>query len=399
MFSSSSPSSRRPTKPTHTFSVVYVAVMLFAFHWSLVAYVNSTYLSQFISNRTVGLLYILASSSTFIALFFMPRALRAFGNYTLAITLAIAEGCMLIVLAIAPPFIVVPLFVLHHALVPLLVLTIDIFTEQRIGKQEGITGEKRGLQLAIVSIAYAIATLGGGLLLGSGQPRFFLVYLASALCIFAFCWYIHRKFKTFSDPSYSDINIFKTLRYFWIKRDFRLIFLCNFLLQLFFAWMVIYVPLYLSTVIRFAWNEIGLILFVGLFAYVLFEYPVGVIADRWVGEKELMALGFIILAITTMYIAFLKTPLLSSWMIIMFMTRLGASLVEVTTESYFFKHTKDADASVISFFRASAPLAYMFGTLFGMLSLLWVPFNYAFVLLGLSMLPGILFALLLRDTR
>ncbi len=86
-------------------------------------------------------------------------------------------------------------------------------------------------------------------------------------------------------------------------------------------------------------------------------------------------------------------------MITMFMTRVGASLVEATTESYFFKHTKDADANIISFFRASRPLAYMLGALLGTLSLLYMQFNYTFVFLGILMLPGVVFALLLKDTR
>ena len=78
---------------------------------------------------------------------------------------------------------------------------------------------------------------------------------------------------------------------------------------------------------------------------------------------------------------------------------IGAALVEATTESYFFKHTRDADASVISFFRASRPLAYLLGALLGTLSLLYIPFNYTFVLLGILMLPGIACAMLLKDTR
>ncbi len=382
------------------FRALYVSVLLFSFHWSLVAYVNSTYLSQFVSTQVIGVLYTLGAIITIIAFFLTARVLRTRGNYRLAFELAVTEGVLLLGLAIAPSvYIAVPLFVLHHALIPLILFTIDIFTEGHIGAKEGMTGRKRGMELAFVSLGYALAILTAGLLLGSGTPRFSLVYVVSALCIFTFAYHIRKQFNGFPDQKYQQINVFGVLHTFLFKHDFRFVFLCHFLLQFFFCWMVIYVPLYLATILGFSWDKIGLILFVGLLAYVFLEYPIGVIADRYIGEKEMMAAGFMILAITTIYLAFLKTPLLAPWLVTMFMTRVGASLVEVTTESYFFKHIQERDANIISFFRASNPLAYVSGALVGSLSLIVIPFNYLFVLLGILMIPGIVFALLLKDTR
>ena len=391
---------RRRAQGAHSFGVVYLAILLFSFHWALVAFVNSSYLYQFVSDKAVGGLYTIGSILTIIAFFFIARALRRFGNYAATLALALCEIALLLGMAFIPSvYFAVPLFLAHHAIVPLLLFNVDIFTEHLIGRNEGVTGGKRGIVLVILSLGGAVAALAAGFLLGSGEPRFTLLYLVSAAFMLAFFYLAFRCFRGFRDPSYADINMIVTLRHFWVTHDFRFVFLAHVLLQLFFAWMVIYVPLYLFSVIGFAWDEIGLILFVALFAYVLFEYPIGEIADRYIGEKEMMGVGFMILAITTIYIAFLKMPLLLPWMVTMFMTRLGAALVEATTESYFFKHTRDADASVISFFRASRPLAYLLGALLGTLSLLYIPFNYTFVLLGILMLPGTAFAMLLKDTR
>jgi hypothetical protein len=41
----------------------------------------------------------------------------------------------------------------------------------------------------------------------------------------------------------------------------------------------------------------------------------------------------------------------------------------------------------------------MVGALLGSITLLLIPFNYAFLILGLLMLPGIVFSMLLKDTR
>lgn len=391
---------RAAAKRPHAFRSIYGLTLIFALHWALVAYVNSALLSQFVSDRTIGVLYILSSILTIVAFFSTRRILGRWGNSRTALGLGVTETIVLVGLAFAnSPYVSLPLFVLHHALVPLLLFNIDIFMEDRIGKSEKITGGTRGIMLGILSIGTAFATLAVGFLLGSGEPRFMLAYVASAILMVVFCFLLLRYFGTFRDPVYASLNIFDIWYRFSIKHDLRSVFVCHFLLQLFFAWMVIYVPLYLASAIGFSWDEIGLVLFAGLFAYVILEYPIGVVADRWIGEKEMMTAGFIILAVSTAYMAFLKVPILLPWMVTMFMTRVGASFVEVTTESYFFKQTKDADAGIIGFFRACRPIAFLLASLLGSVLLIYTPFAYLFAIFGLLMLPGAVFSLLLKDTR
>ena len=86
-------------------------------------------------------------------------------------------------------------------------------------------------------------------------------------------------------------------------------------------------------------------------------------------------------------------------MVLFFISRVGAALVESTTESYFFKHMQGGDAGIISFFRLLRPLSILIGSLLGALALFYLPFNYIFVVLGLLMIPGIFFTLALKDTK
>ena len=86
-------------------------------------------------------------------------------------------------------------------------------------------------------------------------------------------------------------------------------------------------------------------------------------------------------------------------MIAMFMTRVGASLVEVTTESYFFKHTHGKDTNLIGLFRITRPLSYVLGALLGVIALNYVDFSFLFVILGFLMIPGLFFAMALKDTK
>jgi predicted MFS family arabinose efflux permease len=113
----------------------------------------------------------------------------------------------------------------------------------------------------------------------------------------------------------------------------------------------------------------------------------------------MMALGFAIIAVSTSWIIFLDSTSILAWMVTMFMTRVGASLVEATTESYFFKHTRSKDTNIIGIFRITRPLSYVGGAVLGATTLHYLPFELLFIILGLLMLPGMFFAMALNDTK
>jgi Na+/melibiose symporter-like transporter len=388
----------RAKKP---WSGLYAALTTLSFHWSIVIYINSSYLEQFLSERDISVLYIAGAMITILCFFAAPRMLQYFGNYTLTLFFGILECISLLGMAFGDTTAAAALwFTVHSIAVSLLLLHADIFMEDMIGAEEGGTGAKRGLLLTIMSFMAAAATLVSGFLLGNGEPRFVLAYTTSALMLVPFLLLIMQNFRTFKDPAYPRIALISALRAFWSRKDIRNVFCATFLLQLFFVWMVIYVPLYMEKMMGFDWETIGAILFVGLLAYALFEWPIGLIADRWLGEKEMMAVGFLIIAVATSWIAFLKPDALLAWFVVMFVTRIGGSLVETTTESYFFKHTEGKDASLVSLFRVTRPLSYVIGAFLGGLTLSLLPtYNLLFVVLGFLMIPGLFFAMALRDTK
>jgi predicted MFS family arabinose efflux permease len=273
--------------------------------------------------------------------------------------------------------------------------------ESLTGNCEKETGGRRGIFLTIMSLTIAVSALLSGYLIGDHDPEFTLAYLTAAVLLVPFLAIASRSFTRspwITVSNYHFANAFKRLR-----RDVnvRSVLAAHFILQLFFAWMVVYTPVYLSVHMGFDWEMIGQILFVGLMAYVFLEYIVGLIADNWFGEKEMMALGFLIIAVSTSWFVFLTPETLGLWMIAMFVTRVGASLVEATTESYFFKHTNGNDATLISFFRITRPLSMVVGSLLGMFTLWFVDnqMHLLFVILGLLMIPGFFFTMQLKDTR
>ncbi len=382
------------------FWTIYPLSIIYIFHSLLVAFINSTYMEQYLSPTGVGILYTVGSAMSIGTFIFFTPLLQKFGNNKLTIILASLDIIALLAMGAAlNPFITIGAFLLFLAINPLLFLSIDIYSETIIGSDESATGSRRGLTLTLMSSASMLAPLAMGLIAGP-EGNLMRVYFASAGVFTLFIAFILLKYRNFVDPVYEKITFRRTLQKIQQNRDIWSVCSSHFLLQFFFAWMIIYTPLYLNTALGYGWDQIGLILAVALSAYVIFEYPVGYIADKYFGEKELMAVGFLILAVSSSWITFMTaSATIVAWMLLMFTTRVGAALVETTTESYFFKHTKGNDADVINFFRILRPLANVAGALLGGACVYYFEFSFMFIILGFLMIPGLFFTMSITDTK
>jgi predicted MFS family arabinose efflux permease len=250
-----------------------------------------------------------------------------------------------------------------------------------------------------MSIISAVSPFLSSELITLGDGSFKYAYLASAAALVPIIGILLLYFKDFQDPLYTHLDALKAIRSFWIKKDIRAVFIVHFALQMFFMCMVVFSPLYLTQHVGLSWVQFGIVMFFAQMAYVIFEYPIGYIADKYIGEKEMMSFGLMVLAISTACISFVSVPSVVIWSIIMFVVRIGASFVEVTTEVHFFKRTNSSDAQIISFFRVTRPLAYIAGALLASLSLLWLPFNLLFVVFALMMIPAMFITFDIEDSR
>ena len=382
------------------FPSLYGALTALSFHWSVVIYINSSYLERFFTSSDISILYIVGAIGTILLFLAAPRLLNRFGNFALMLFFAACECAALLGMALTGNAAAAALwFTLHSVVVSLLFFHADVFMETLIGPDEEATGAHRGFLLTIMSFVSALATLISGLLIGDEEPRFALAYGFSALTLLPAIILIVRNFRNFKDPEYPALTLIPTLAAFWKNPDIRNVFCSAVLLQILFVWLVVYTPLYMNEYMGLSWDLIGTMLFIGLLAYVFLEWPIGIAADRWFGEKEMMALGFLIIAVSTSWIAFLQPTDIAFWFVTMFLVRVGGSFVETTTESYFFKHTEGKDATLVSLYRITRPLSYIIAPIIGSVALLLLPFNLTFVVLALLMVPGLFFAMALNDTK
>lgn len=384
----------------HRYVPLYIASLSLMFHFSLIAYINSSLLEQYISTEAIGSVIMMTSALTVLLLLFISGVLRKVGNFKLTLLLIFLNASAVIGVAVADSLrTVIPLMAAHLIIIPVIVFNLDVFMEEHIGNDEGVTGSRRGLLLALTSAVGAVAPFFSGELITIAGGNFTYAYLASALSLLPVVLVLLFYLKDFQDPPYTDLKILEALRNFWVHRDIRAVFIVHFVLQSFFMCMMVFTPIYLTRVMGLTWAEFGFVMFVCQLAYVIMEYPIGIIADKYIGEKEMMALGLMIMAISTAWIAFVTSGSAIVWALVMFVTRIGASFVEVTTEAHFFKRTNATDAQIISFFRVTRPLAYLASAALASFALLYLPFNLLFVVFAFLMVPAMFVTLQITDTK
>ena len=97
------------------------------------------------------------------------------------------------------------------------------------------------------------------------------------------------------------------------------------------------------------------------------------------------------MSLSTFIIPFLQSPIFWIWATVLFITRIGASLVEISSESYFFKHVKEEDTGLISLFRMARPLSFILAPLVAIPVVYFFSYSTSFYFLALLTLSGLLF--------
>jgi len=384
------------TKKTN-FTSIFSIGFLFAFSLAITAYINSTFLATFISEDKVGLFYSTASLLTIILLIWIPVILRKIGNYKASILFILINIIMLsLIILIKDPIIVIIAFILHITSTTITLFNIDVFLET-FSKDE-TTGNTRGLFLSILNLAWLVSPAIAGFILTNGD--YWKIYLTSLILTLPILFILSLNFQNFKDSRYERTKFWETLKILYRRKNVFRIFISQFVLRFFYSWMVIYAPIYLHKHIGFDWSTLGIIFTVMLLPFVLLEFPLGKLADKSLGEKEILNTGFVIIALSVATISFITSTNPIIWAIILFITRVGASMVEISSESYFFKKIDSDDTNILSLFRMARPIAYLIGPAVATTVLSFTDIKNLFIILGfIVLILGLSFGLRIKDTK
>ena len=372
---------------------IFFVGFLLSLHLALTAYVNSSFLSLFLSEKSVGLLYTFGSIATIIALLFIPKILRRVGGYKFILWSAgLCATSLLLLSSFENILVIIPVFIFYLTLNSIIVFLLDELLE--IFSKNSKVGKTRGVYLAVMSMAWVIAPSVSGATLN--KFPFFVLYLMSFGIMVVFFIFAFFSLKNLPDPKYDRAPVWGSLKRFFANRNLARSYKINFILQFFFAVMVIYTPIYLNAHLLFSWSEIGTIFTIMLTPFVFMPFPVGRYSDK-IGERKMLIAGFTVASLATLSLFFITKHEVWVWALLLFTTRLGASTIEIMSDVYFFKHISPESDEFIGIYRNTSPVAYILAPLvvFAIFSLT-PAFNFIYLVLGALLLYGVYLASTIR---
>jgi MFS family permease len=380
-------------------TILFVGNFFFSVFIALTVYILIPFLSAFMPEAYTGLVIALAGLIAVTLFPFLPRLVTRYGAQQIALVFAIIEMIALLALAVAPGAIAGTLLIIVvMALQPLISYELDLLLEAATTDRNTV-GRVRTIFLTAWNFgAFAAPLLLGALLASSNE--YGKIFIAAAAILVPFVvLFAARNLPRGPQPKLSHMQ--DTLVCIMHDRDLAAVTFAHFLLYLFYIWAPFYVPVYLHTVLNIPWSTLGWMFSVMLIPYVLIEYPAGWVADRYLGDKDLMLIGFLIAGCALASFSILS-PVSSIIIILLVLiaSRVGAALIESMTEGHFFRRVTEQDINSISIFRGIWPLANIIGPIVASLILLFGNYQMLFVFTGGFIgIAGTVTTLLIKDFR
>lgn len=365
---------------------IYILSFFFSLHIALSAYVNSTFLTNTVSERYVGVLY---AVSSFIILFMLSRSshiLAKMGNKRFILVLLLVNMlAILTLIKVSVPFMIGIAFIAFQSTNTLVFFCLDIFMEHFANPK--ILGKSRGTYLTINNLAWMLSPMLSGFLIAK-DGGYKAIYLIALIAVIIMTLGLMKSVKTFRDPKYTKAPFLSTYKFLEKNNHIFAINMIFFTLQFFYVWMIIYTPIYLNEHVGLPWDKIGIIFTIMLLPFVLLGIPIGRMVDKYhVSKRKLLYTGISIMALSTLIIPFIKyETYFWVWAIVLFMTRVGASIVETASEVYFFTHVHENQSNLLSLFRDMSPVAYLAAPLLGTAIISFTGIRYMFFVLAFIVL-------------
>ena len=376
----------------------FIMTLLYALHYGIPLYATSTYLHTYFGSQMISFLYVMGSFLTLLVSVHIARYMRRFHTYQFTVGLVIAEMLVMIAFALTQnPLFVGLFFVVHSCLQTLLYICINIFIETFSKHAE--TGTVRGLFLVLLNVGIIISPVIGGAVLSRGS--FATLYIVATVILVPFLFLLHHYMKNVQEPAYHSIDMIGAFIRAWKNTNLKGALVASCILECFYAVMVIYSPLYLMSLGIPLTTYLSFILPFALLPIVLLPYELGWLADIKTGEKEIMVLGLIVIAISLFLMVILTSPNIFLWIALLTVSRIGAACVETMTFTYYFKKVDAEDASLTALFSNMRTVATI---LVGIVGIFLSPFlsqypQLLFIVLGCAVLLSILYIIPIRDTR
>lgn len=383
-----------------SFKLIYALAFLLSLADAVAGYTQSSFLGQFFSLDFVGLIVGLGAILTIAASTVFPKIIARFSLYTVGWVIAIVNITASIILATTQsPLLIIILFLTRYLGFIFLLIVLDVFLEKI--SRDNITGTIRTKYLSAINLAWLASPLIMGYLVGHNS--YFRVYWFGTVVTFLLLliFIISRRQFFVKKIKYQSpkINFAKTCKQIAGDSNLLAVFCSVIALNIFYVIAVLYVPLYLNEVIGLSWQTLGIIFTIMLLPFILIQMPAGWLADKYIGEKEMLMAGNIIMAGAGVIVWLTTNNSPIFWAALLFLSRVGAALSEAMQEVYFFKKVNAGDLGLINFFRQARTLGWLIGSLIAFVALNFANIPQLFLLVGTILIFNTLQLISLKDTK
>ena len=296
-------------------------------------YILSSYFAQISGESLVGSFYLVAFVLVFWLLMHLQPIVHSLGSVRfLGILLVGLIGTSFFLSLDDPSWAGAAALLAYMICNNLLWSVMDVLVEDFSSDQ--VSGRVRGLYLTVMNAGLLLAPiLSTKTLALAGYPGIFTVLGIGYMLVFIAALIGLRNHRTARLPK---IAFAETIRKVMKRKNVLLIYGVSWTLEFFYSIMIVYMPILLLSQ-GFDWEEIGFIFTVMLIPFVLVQYPLGIMADKKWGEKELLFVALVILGVSTAVAGFTRSTDVVFWAGLLFVTRFGAAALEVLRDSYFYR--------------------------------------------------------------
>ncbi len=367
--------------------------LFFGFGLALSSFVYSFYFQEATGNSNVSNFFLATYVVFLILILNLHKIIRNIGkSMTLYLFLFFKLLAVVFILFLEPSLFGSLSIIAYITFGNLAWVTLNIILETY--STDKMSGRIRGLFMTIVNSGFLLGPfLSMHLLEKYDFNGVFTVVLVIDLFILLISIFAFNNLKHTYKKSFTVISLIQKAKK---RTNILRIYFISYILNFFYATMVIYTPIYLKN-IGLSLSDIGLVFTIMLLPFVLFQYPIGKLADEKMGEKELIIFALMIMALSTLSIYFIESTSVIVWGAVLFATRIGASFIEILRDSYFFKRIDGNDVELIDFFKTAKPLAYITFALISGLLLSFLEIKTMFMVLTVVIIIGLYPAFKLED--
>ena len=364
---------RRPGSPI---SIILALNFLTALGLAVITPFLALYFESFVSIQMVGLILAGSYGVSILANIFGAKIIEQIHEQR-SLTLALAGTTLTVFLIgfVGHVAAIVSFFTLYTFLLTIVWFNVDLYVKH-YSDATNLSGNE-GKAGVFGNLGWLIGPMLGGLVAARyGLPS---VFIFSALfTLVALILFVEARphDRELAPPKHDRFR--HALKEYFSNSELRRLYVIYFGLSFIYsAWAFIPVSL---TQLGASISTVGLVFGLSALPWVLFEYPIGKLADRRLGERRFIIAGLAI--VTIMLFVLGATRSLWSFVAVLFIGITGTSLIERTHQSYFLKLVDESEVEKISIWRTATGLGYIAAPLLAALILSASSLGFYYTVVG-----------------